>query len=125
MHRKRWRVGVGGHDWELGTPGVSSARANEEERASRDGAEPRKATAPTFTSYTNFVLNVSVDVRVHGLYAVSDVCYIVVHVLTLNSALTFVPFQVPFPPRGTRMYRVRRQLRVSRNPFCHSDEEYG
>jgi hypothetical protein len=118
VHRKCGRVGVGGHGWQLGAQSVPSARATEEERA-----EPGKATAPTITSYANFVLDVSVDVRVHGVYAAaSDVCYIVVHVhvLTLNSAFALIPFQVPIFHRGTRL-----RGRDPGYPFCESDKEHG
>lgn len=116
---------MGGHGRELGAQGVPGARATEEARAPRDGAESGKATAPTITSapVADFVLSdVSLNVRVRGAYAASVVCRPVVQVLILNSVFTFIPFPVPICGGGTKTYRVR--VRISGHPFRQGDKEH-
>ena len=98
---------MGGHGRELGAQVVSSA-PEEGERA-----DPRQATAHSITT-AFFVLDyyyLSVDVRVHGVYAVSVIGYVVVvvHVLILDTAYTF---QIPILGGGAR---VRRRLRGQNN----------
>jgi len=121
-------MGVGGHGRELGAgaQGVSSAKATQEAHAPRDGPEPGKATAPTITSVAvaAFVLgDVSFNVRVRGVYAVSVVCRVIVRVITLNSVVTFIPFQVTILGGGTRIYRVRGRLRIQGHPFRQGGKE--
>ena len=97
---------MGGYGRELGAQGVSSA-PEEGERA-----EPRQATAHSITT-AFFVLRyyyLSVDVRVHGVYAVSVVVIVIVRVLILDTAE--YTFQIPILGGGTR---VRKRLRGQNN----------
>ena len=98
------RVGVGGHGRELGAQVVSSA-PEEGERA-----DPRQATAHSITTafFVLYYYYLSVDVRVHGVYAVSviGIVIVIVRVLILDTAE--YTFQIPILGRGAR---VRRRLR--------------
>ena len=123
MRSECGKVGVGGHGRELGAQVVPSARPTQKARA-RDGAEPGQAAAATIISATFVLFNVSLNLRVRGVYTVSVACRFVVRFVALNTVFfAFVPFQVSGLGGGTRTYSVRGRLRILGHPFRRGGKE--